>query len=103
MPGPGKIGSFYPPGGFGVRVDTHIYPGYNIPSFYDSMIAKLIVHGKDRHEAIQKMQRALDEFILEPIKTTIPLHKRILQNPTFLKGKVYTNFVEELLGISEKV
>ncbi len=102
MPCPGKIVNFYPPGGFGVRVDTHIYPGYNIPSFYDSMIAKLIVHGKNRHEAIQKMQRALDEFILEPIKTTIPLHKRILQNPAFLKGKVYTNFVEELLGISEK-
>jgi acetyl-CoA carboxylase biotin carboxylase subunit len=102
MPCPGKIIAFYPPGGFGVRVDTHIYPGYNIPSFYDSMIAKLIVHGKNRHEAIQKMQRALDEFILEPIKTTIPLHKRILQNPTFLKGKVYTNFIEELLGASEK-
>ncbi len=103
MPCPGKIVNFYQPGGFGVRIDTDIYPGYTIPSFYDSMIAKLIVHGKNRHEAIQKMQRALDEFILEPIKTTIPLHKKILQNPTFLKGKVYTNFVEELLGTSEKV
>ncbi len=103
MPCPGKIIAFYPPGGFGVRVDTHIYPGYTIPSFYDSMVAKLIVHGKNRQEAIQKMRRGLDEFILEPIKTTIPLHKKILQNPAFLKGKVYTNFVEELLGTSEKI
>ncbi|MBI1976726.1 MAG: acetyl-CoA carboxylase biotin carboxylase subunit [Candidatus Omnitrophica bacterium] len=103
MPSPGKILNFYPPGGLGVRVDTHIYSGYTIPTFYDSMIAKLIVHGKNRQEAIQKMQRGLDEFIVEPIKTTIPLHKKILQNPTFLKGKVYTNFIEEFLGVAEKV
>lgn len=103
LPSPGKILNFYPPGGYGVRVDTHIYPGYTISPFYDSMIAKLIVHGKTRHEAILKMQRGLDEFILEPVKTTIPLHKKILQNPLFLKGKVYTNFVEELFAGSEKV
>ena len=102
MPCPGKITSCYTPGGPGVRVDTHIYPGYTIPPFYDSMVAKLIVHGKNRQEAIQKMQRSLDEFIIESVKTTIPLHKRILQNPLFLKGKVYTSFLEELLEESER-
>lgn len=96
MPCPGKISNVHLPGGFGVRVDTHIYPGYQVPTFYDSLIAKLITHGKTRQEAIAKMQRVLDEFIIEPIKTTIPFHKKVLNNPDFLKGKVYTNFVETL-------
>ncbi len=97
-PCPGKITAFYPPGGPGVRLDTHIYPGYEIPPYYDSLIAKLITYGPNRQETIRVMQRALDEFILEPIRTTISLHKKILQNPQFLRSKVYTNFVEELLG-----
>jgi len=101
MPSPGKIEALNIPGGKGVRVDTHIFEGYSIPSFYDSLIAKLITHGKDRNEAIQIMKRALDEFIIEPIKTTIPLHRGILENSKFLKGEISTDFIDEFL--KEKV
>lgn len=96
MPSPGKIETFIPPGGPGVRLDSHAYQGYQIPVCYDSMIGKLIVHGKTRAEAIKIMQRALDEFIIEPIKTTIPFHKRVMSDPSFLRGKFATDFVEKL-------
>ncbi|HOW36000.1 MAG TPA: acetyl-CoA carboxylase biotin carboxylase subunit [Candidatus Omnitrophota bacterium] len=96
MPSPGKIETLNLPGGFGVRVDTHIYPGYTIGPFYDSMVAKLIVHGKSREEAIKTMARALDEFEVGPIKTTIGLHKEILSHPLFLKGTVSTHFLEKI-------
>lgn len=101
MPFPGKIENLHFPGGRGVRTDSHVYSGYSIPPFYDSMIAKLISHGKDRKEAIKVMQRALDEFVISPIKTTIPFHKYVFSNPQFLRGKYYTDFVEKLL--KEKV
>jgi len=97
MPFPGKIENLHFPGGRGVRIDSHVYSGYSIPPFYDSMIAKLISHGKDRKEAIKVMQRALDEFVISPIKTTIPFHKYVFNNPQFLRGKYYTDFVEKLL------
>lgn len=97
IPSPGKIESLNLPGGRGVRVDTHIFEGYSIPPFYDSLIAKLITYGKDRDEAIQMMKRSLDEFIVEPIKTTVSLHKRILEDPRFLRGEFYTDFVDEFL------
>ncbi|MCI0531342.1 MAG: acetyl-CoA carboxylase biotin carboxylase subunit [candidate division Zixibacteria bacterium] len=97
-PSPGKITSFHVPGGHGVRVDTHAYALYDIPPHYDSMIAKLITNGKTREEAIQKMQRALEEFIIEGIATTIPFHLRILNNPDFLAGKYDTGFVDRLLA-----
>ncbi|MBU4305043.1 MAG: acetyl-CoA carboxylase biotin carboxylase subunit [Candidatus Omnitrophica bacterium] len=97
MPCPGKIENLHVPGGRGIRIDSHVYSGYTIPPFYDSMIAKLIVHGKNRQEAIKIMQRALDEFVIGPIKTTIPFHKEVFSNPQFLRGKYYTNFVETLL------
>ncbi len=95
MPCPGKIEMLNLPGGRGVRVDTHIYQGYEIPPYYDSMVAKLIVHGKDRMEAIKIMSRALNEFSIGPIKTTIPFHMRLLENLSFIKGDISTHFVQE--------
>jgi len=94
-PCPGKITSFNIPGGPGVRVDTAVYAKYTVPPNYDSMIAKLIVHGKDRAEAMSRMERALDEYIVEGIKTTIPLHKKIFADPEFRSGKYHTGFLEK--------
>ncbi|HEY1250497.1 MAG TPA: acetyl-CoA carboxylase biotin carboxylase subunit [Thermoanaerobaculia bacterium] len=93
-PSPGRIASFHPPGGLGVRVDTAAYQGYVIPPHYDSLIAKLIVWGRDRTEAIRRGRRALDFFVIEGIKTTIPLHRRILDDPDFIDGKLSTHFME---------
>ena len=100
IPSPGKIKELNLPGGLGVRIDTHIYPGYEISPFYDSMVAKLITYGKDRHAAIQTMRRALDEFYISPIKTTISLHQDIITHPDFLKGNVSTHFLETM-SVSE--
>jgi acetyl-CoA carboxylase biotin carboxylase subunit len=97
MPSPGRIETLNLPGGPGVRLDTHIYPGYEISPFYDSLMAKVITHGNNRQEAIRIMQRALSEFNIAPIKTTIPFHLRLLENPLFLKGDVSTHFVQEIL------
>lgn len=96
IPSPGKITFFYQPGGPGVRVDTAAYSGWVVPSHYDSLIAKLIVHGRDRSEAIEKMKRALNEFIIEGIKTTIPFHKKVMSNPDFINGDFNTGFVEKM-------
>ncbi len=93
-PCPGVVTHWKPPGGFGVRVDSHVYPGYVISPHYDSMIAKLIVHQPTRAEAIACMKRALEEFEIGPIKTTIPLHLEIFSHTTFLKGKADTGFIE---------
>ncbi len=95
IPSPGKITFLSLPGGPGVRVDTAIYGGYLIPSHYDSLIAKLIVHGKNREEAITKMKRALDEFVIEGVNTTIPFHKKVMNNPDFISGNFNTNFIEK--------
>ena len=97
-PSPGRIASFHPPGGLGVRVDTAAYQGYLIPPHYDSLIAKLIVWGRDREEAIGRGRRALDFFVIEGIKTTIPLHRRILDDPDFISGKLSTHFMERFSG-----
>jgi acetyl-CoA carboxylase biotin carboxylase subunit len=97
-PSPGKIEMYYAPGGRGVRLDSHAYAGYTIPSHYDSMIAKLITYGTTRRDAMNKMNRALDEYIITGIKTTIPFQKAILHDPEFCRGVYSTNFVEELLG-----
>lgn len=93
-PSPGKILSFHMPGGFGVRVDTHAYTGYEIPPYYDSLVAKLIVKAKTRDEAIDKMYHTLDEFIIEGIQTTIPFHKKLMRNDQFRSGHFDTTFVE---------
>jgi acetyl-CoA carboxylase, biotin carboxylase subunit len=97
-PSPGRIEMYYPPGGPGVRVDSHAYAGYTIPPHYDSMIGKLITFGKNRREALDKMNRALGEFMLTGVKTTIPFQQAVLQDPNFRRGVYSTNFVEQLLG-----
>ena len=97
-PSPGRITGLNLPGGIGVRVDTHAYTDGVIPPYYDSLVAKLIVHGRDRTEAIIRMQRALDMFIVEGIHTSIPLHKRILADPDFQAGNFDTNFVQRFMG-----
>ena len=94
-PSPGKIISYQPSGGYGVRIDSHIYAGYSIPPFYDSMIAKLIVKGNTRLEAIDRMKRALNELKLEGIKTTIPFHLQLMDNEDFKKGNFTTKFLED--------
>lgn len=97
LPQPGKIETLNLPGGPGVRLDTHVYQGYEIPTFYDSLLAKLITYASTREEAIHIMQRALHEFNISPLKTTIAFHQRLLQNPLFLKGEISTHFVQEML------
>jgi acetyl-CoA carboxylase biotin carboxylase subunit len=96
-PSPGRIEMYYAPGGRGVRIDSHAYAGYTIPSHYDSMIGKLITFAKTRAEAMDKMSRALGEYMITGIKTTIPFQQAILQDPDFRRGHYSTNFVERLL------
>ena len=93
-PSPGKITNFHAPGGHGIRIDTHVYTNYVIPPFYDSMIAKLITVAQTREEAISKMERALDEFVIEGIKTTIPFHQKLMKDEQFRKGVYTTKFME---------
>ena len=97
-PSPGRIEMYYAPGGGGVRLDSHAYAGYTIPPYYDSMIGKLITWGKDRTEALNRMNRALSEYMITGVKTTIPFAQAILQDPDFRRGHYSTNFVERLLG-----
>jgi acetyl-CoA carboxylase biotin carboxylase subunit len=94
-PAPGKVTTFHAPGGHGVRMDTHVYAGYMIPPNYDSMIAKLIVTAQTREEAINKMKRALDEFVIEGIKTTIPFHRQLMDHPDYVTGNYTTKFMED--------
>ncbi|RBW69562.1 acetyl-CoA carboxylase biotin carboxylase subunit [Bacillus taeanensis] len=94
MPSPGKVEMYLPPGGFGVRVDSAVYPGYVIPPFYDSMVAKLITYGASREEAIARMKRALNEFVIEGVKTTIPFHQKLLNHEKFGEGDFNTKFLE---------
>lgn len=93
-PSPGKITSLHFPGGYGVRIDSHVYADYQIPPYYDSMIGKLIVHGRNREEAIDKMYSALDEIIIEGVQTTIPFHKKVMKNEKFRSGHFDTKFIE---------
>jgi len=93
-PSPGKITVLHTPGGHGVRIDSHIYAGYTIPPFYDSMIAKIIAVAQTREEAINTMSRALSEYVIEGIKTTIPFHQQLMQNENFRKGNFTTKFME---------
>jgi acetyl-CoA carboxylase biotin carboxylase subunit len=93
-PSPGLITNFHSPGGHGIRIDTHVYANYTIPPFYDSMIAKLITVAQTREEAIEKMKRALDEFVIEGVHTTIPFHKKLMCEEAFIKGDYTTNFMD---------
>ena len=94
QPSPGRITTFHPPGGPGVRVDTHIYAGYTVPPYYDSLLAKVIAHGNDRAEALARMHQALDSFIIEGVTTTIPFLGRVIMDPAFQAGEVDTRFLE---------
>jgi acetyl-CoA carboxylase biotin carboxylase subunit len=94
-PSAGKINVFHVPGGRSVRVDTHVYSGYSVPPNYDSMIAKLIVSGSNRDEAIARMKRALEEFVIEGIKTTIPYHIQLMDDPVFKSGNFNTHYLEK--------
>lgn len=100
LPNPGLIEDVHFPGGPGIRVDTHVYAGYNIPPYYDSLVAKLIAYGKDRNEAIVRLRRSLDEFVIEGIKTTIPFHRKLIDHEKFISGEFDTGFLERtnLLG-----
>tara|TARA_B100000809_G_scaffold107979_1_gene106481 strand:- start:4508 stop:5881 length:1374 start_codon:yes stop_codon:yes gene_type:complete len=98
IPGSGKITTFHPPGGPGIRIDTHVYAGYNVPPYYDSLLAKLIVSGATREEAILRARHSLDQFIIEGIPTTLPFLRRILEDDAFLEGDIDTSFVARMLG-----
>jgi acetyl-CoA carboxylase biotin carboxylase subunit len=102
QPSPGTIKMYYPPGGKGIRLDSHVYAGYTVPPYYDSLIGKLIAYGKDRKEALAKMIRAMNEFYITGIKTTIPFQLKILTDPNFARGTYTTNFVDQLLGNAGK-
>ena len=95
LPMPGVIELFLPPGGPGIRIDSHCYPGYKVPPNYDSLLAKLIVWAPTRHECISRSKRALSEFIVDGVPTTIPFHLKVLDHPEFIKGNVTTKFIEE--------
>ena len=94
-PNPGKITGYRSPGGPGVRLDSGVYMNYTIPTFYDSMISKLITYGRNRNDAINRMKRALSEYIILGVKTTIPFHKAILRNPNFISGDLNTHFIDQ--------
>jgi acetyl-CoA carboxylase biotin carboxylase subunit len=96
-PSPGRIATYHPPGGPGVRLDTHVYEDYVIPPHYDSLLAKLIVHDHDREAATTRMERALEQFVVEGVQTSVPLHQEILRDPAFRKGKLSTKFMERFL------
>lgn len=94
MPSPGQVDMYLPPGGMGVRIDSAVYPGYTISPYYDSMVAKVIVHGKDREEAIARMKRALDQFLIDGVYTTIPFHQKLMEHDEFIGGDYNTKFLE---------
>ena len=102
IPNAGTIHTYHVPGGLGVRVDSALYAGYKVPHNYDSLIAKLIVHGKTREEAIMRLKRALKEYVIEGIKTTLPLHKEIIENKAFLSGQYDIRWLEGYLRKYEK-
>ena len=98
MPSPGLVTTWIPPGGPRVRLDSHVYQGYSVPPFYDSLLGKLIVWGRDREECLARSRWALDQFIVEGVKTTIPFHRRVIDHPLFVAGDVSTHFIEDHLG-----
>ncbi|HHE55226.1 MAG TPA: acetyl-CoA carboxylase biotin carboxylase subunit [Caldithrix abyssi] len=103
MPNPGKVDFFHLPGGPGIRVDSHVYQGYTIPPHYDSLIAKLIAYGRDRAEALKRMNRALEEFVIEGIKTTIPFHLRLINHPDFVSANFDTGFLDRVNLLEEPI
>jgi acetyl-CoA carboxylase biotin carboxylase subunit len=102
-PSPGTVLNYVAPGGMHVRVDSGLYAGYRVPPYYDSMIAKLIVYGRDREETIRRLTRALEEFVVEGMKTTVPLHQRIVRDPDFLAGDYTIKWLEQWLEDQKQV
>ncbi|MBI1244450.1 MAG: acetyl-CoA carboxylase biotin carboxylase subunit [Alphaproteobacteria bacterium] len=100
-PSPGRIAEYHPPGGLGVRVDSALYSGYKVPSNYDSMVAKLIVHGTSRNECLMRLRRALDEYVIGGIKTTLPLHRKLVQTPEFIDGRYDIHWLERWMGLKK--
>lgn len=100
-PSPGRVTDYHPPGGLGVRVDSGLYAGYKVPPNYDSLVAKLIVHGASRNECLMRLRRALEEFVISGIETTIPLHERIIGDPSFIDGDYDIKWLERFAGLSE--
>jgi len=98
VPSPGRITSYHPPGGLGVRVDSAVYQGYSIPPYYDSLVGKLIVHGKTRGECLMRLRRALDEFVVDGIETTLPLFRRLVREPDIMDGNYHIHWLEEFLA-----
>jgi acetyl-CoA carboxylase biotin carboxylase subunit len=101
VPSPGRIGDYHPPGGLGVRVDSGLYAGYVMPPYYDSMVAKLIVNGATRNECLMRLRRSLEEFVIGGIETTIPLHRRIIGEPSFIDGDYDIHWLERLVGLKK--
>ena len=99
LPSPGTIRHYHPPGGFGIRVDTHVYQGYKVPPYYDSMIGKLIAHGDTREHALSRLSVALSEIVIDGIKTNIPLHQTLVQDTAFAAGGTDIHYLENKLGI----
>jgi acetyl-CoA carboxylase biotin carboxylase subunit len=97
-PSPGKINEFHAPGGLGVRIDSALYTGYTVPPYYDSLVAKLIVHAKNRDDCIMRLKRALNEIVISGIETTIPLHQRIVDNPAFTSGDYDIHWLENFVS-----
>jgi acetyl-CoA carboxylase biotin carboxylase subunit len=98
LPSPGRINSYHPPGGLGVRVDSAVYQGYSIPPFYDSLVGKLIVHGKTRTECLMRLKRALDEFVVDGIETTLPLFQRLVRTQDIIDGNYHIHWLERFLA-----
>ncbi|MGH7062053.1 MAG: acetyl-CoA carboxylase biotin carboxylase subunit, partial [Stellaceae bacterium] len=97
-PSPGRVTDYHPPGGLGVRVDSALYQGYVVPPYYDSLVAKLIVHGKSRGECLMRMRRALEEYVIGGIETTIPLHRRLMEAAPFIAGDYDIHWLERFVG-----
>lgn len=102
MPCPGKVGLYHTPGGLGVRVDSGLYSGYTVPPHYDSMISKLIVHGTTRNECLMRLRRALDEYVIDGLKTTIPLHQKLVSNPDIMNGDYDIHWLEKFMAAEEE-
>jgi acetyl-CoA carboxylase biotin carboxylase subunit len=99
-PSPGTVREYHAPGGPGVRVDSALYPGYEVPPFYDSLVAKLVIYGGDREECLMRLRRALEEYVIDGIETTIPLHQRLLDSPEFRAGTYDIGWLERFLGLA---
>ena len=97
IPSPGRINEFHAPGGLGIRIDSALYTGYTVPPYYDSLVAKLVVHAKNRDDCIMRLKRALDEMVISGIETTIPLHQQIIESPTFISGDYDIHWLESFV------